>query len=148
MPDAFQKPGSIERFFNQLFAALVRRGIGPGSARVLEVRGRKSGKLYSAVVFVLEREGKRYLVAPRGATQWARNAAASGQVTLRRGSAGGDFTVTPVPPTDRAPILRDYLARYYAEVRRFMSVAKDAPLEAFAAIADQHPVFELTPRQS
>ena len=52
---------------------------------VLEVRGRKTGALYSTPVDLLEERGTRYLVAPRGYTQWVRNAEISGEVTLRRG---------------------------------------------------------------
>ena len=86
MPTHFQRLSALERIFNGLINVLVRIGLAPGYAYQLEVRGRKSGKLYTAPVFVLDRERHRYLVARRGETQWARNAQATGQVTLRRGA--------------------------------------------------------------
>ena len=147
MPTHFQRLSALERIFNGLINVLVRIGLAPGYAYQLEVRGRKSGKLYTAPVFVLDRERHRYLVAPRGETQWARNAQATGQVTLRRGAKATAFDVKLVPQAERAPLLADYLGRHAGSVQRFFSVPKDAPVEAFTAIADRHPVFELLPRE-
>ncbi len=146
MPLHFQRLSALDRLFNGLVGALVRVGLGPSYGFLLEVRGRKSGKLYSAPVFVLDRDRHRFLVAPRGDTQWARNAEAAGQVTLRRGAKVEIFDVKVVPPTERAPLLADYLGRYASSVQRFFSVPKGAPVEAFTGIADRHPVFELVPR--
>jgi len=39
-------------------------------ARVLEVKGRSSGQPRRTPVNLLDFEGERYLVAPRGETQW------------------------------------------------------------------------------
>ena len=67
--------------------ALVRRppcagspthGISLMGSRVLVVRGRTSGEPRSNPVNLLELDGERYLVAPRGNTQWVRNARAAG----------------------------------------------------------------------
>ena len=81
----FDEPGWLDRLFNSLMGALVSVGIAPSHMRVLEVRGRKTGKLYSLPVDLLERGSALFLVAPRGRTQWVRNAEAQGEVTLRRG---------------------------------------------------------------
>jgi deazaflavin-dependent oxidoreductase (nitroreductase family) len=148
MAPTFQRLSALDRIFNGVIGALVRVGLGPGYSYLLEVRGRKSGKLYTAPVFVLDRDRKQFLVAPRGDTQWARNAEASGQVTLRRGAQVKDFGVKLVPEAERAPLLADYLGRHASSVQRFFSVQKGAPLEAFAAIASGHPVFELLPQGS
>jgi deazaflavin-dependent oxidoreductase (nitroreductase family) len=142
----FQRLSALDRLFNGLINGLVRIGLAPGYAYQLEVRGRKSGKLYTAPVFVLDRDRHRYLVAPRGETQWARNAEAAGTVTLRRGAKAAAFDVKLVPQADRAPLLADYLGRHASSVQRFFSVPKGSPVEAFSAIADRHPVFELLPR--
>jgi len=50
-----------------------------GGAPGLAVRGRTSGRWRTVPVNVLELEGQRYLVAPRGETQWARNLRATGR---------------------------------------------------------------------
>jgi hypothetical protein len=45
-------------------------GLSLAGSRVLEVRGRKSGEWRRTPVNPLEFEGRRYIVAPRGETQW------------------------------------------------------------------------------
>jgi deazaflavin-dependent oxidoreductase (nitroreductase family) len=139
-----QAPNAIERIFNSLIGALVRVGIGKPKMRVLEVRGRKSGKTYSLPVDLLMLNGKLYLVAPRGYTQWVANAEAAGVVTLRRGSAADSYRLRALLPPEKPPVLKAYLEEFQSEVRRFFTVPPGAPLEAFAAIASKHPAFELT----
>jgi hypothetical protein len=63
MPE-FRQPTAIEKFFNRALGALIGLGLGPSHIYLLEVRGRKSGKLYTTPVDPLELKGKRYLVAP------------------------------------------------------------------------------------
>jgi hypothetical protein len=63
----YLKPGwLVSRLVNPL---LMRLGIIP----TLAVRARTSGEWRSVPVNVLELAGQRYLVAPRGDTQWVRN---------------------------------------------------------------------------
>ena len=81
----FREPTAVEKLFNRTFGFLVGLGLGPSHIYLLQVRGRKSGKLFSTPVDLLELQGKRYLVAPRGRTQWVRNAEAAGEITLKRG---------------------------------------------------------------
>src|SRR5690242_15373895 len=82
----FLAPSGAERFFNRAFGFLIGKGVGPSYAYLLQVKGRKSGKVYSTPVNLLEMDGKQFLVAPRGRTQWVRNAEASGEITLKKGS--------------------------------------------------------------
>src|SRR5271166_6455268 len=84
----FNPPTALERTFNRTFGLLVGLGFGLKHNYLLQVRGRKSGKLYSTPIDLLEMDGKRFLVAPRGRTQWVRNAEAAGKVTLKRGRFG------------------------------------------------------------
>src|ERR1700739_1491994 len=81
----FRKPNPLEALFNRAFGFLVGLGIGPSYMQLLQVRGRKSGRVYSSPVNLLQSDGKQYLVAPRGRTQWVRNAEATGEISLRRG---------------------------------------------------------------
>ena len=81
----YEAPSSGEKLFNRAFGFLAGLGIAPSFIYLLKVRGRKSGKLYSTAVNLLEVDGKQFLVAPRGRTQWVRNAEAAGEVTLKRG---------------------------------------------------------------
>ena len=110
---------------------------------VLEVRGRKSGRLYSLPVDLLSEQGKLYLVAPRGHTQWARNAEASGEITLRRGARGERYRLRPLADTEKAPILKAYLDRFRREVQRYFPVPAGSPVERFGPLAPRYPAYEL-----
>lgn len=138
-------PTRVERLFNAAVGWLVRLGIGPSHMRVLEVRGRRSGRLYTLPVDLLEHEQGLYLVAPRGHTQWARNAAASESVVLRRGSRRQRYALRPLADAEKPPVLKAYLDRFHNEVGRFFPVPAGAPVEAFAALAPRYPAFALIP---
>ena len=81
----FRAPSAVERLFNRGFGLLVGLGLGFSYNYLLQVRGRKSGRLFSTPINLLELRGKRFLVAPRGRTQWVRNAEAAGEATLKKG---------------------------------------------------------------
>jgi len=140
---AFREPTPIEKFFNRAFGFLVGLGIGPAHIHLLEVRGRKSGKLFSTPVDLLELNSKRYLVAPRGRTQWVRNAEAAGEIVLKKGSKRQNFRLRPIPDAEKPPILKAYLDSYRREVQRYFTVTAGSPLEAFRDGASSYPAFEL-----
>ena len=120
-------------------------GLGPRDYFLLQVRGRKTGRVFATPVSLVELRGTRFLVAPRGRTQWVRNAEAAGQVTLKRGSSRQRFRLRPVPDADKPPVLRAYLERFRPVVQRYFPLAAGSPPEAFAEIAERYPVFELLP---
>jgi deazaflavin-dependent oxidoreductase (nitroreductase family) len=140
---AFREPSAVEKIFNRTFGFLVGLGLGFSHNYLLEVRGRKTGKLYSTPIDLLERNGKRYLVAPRGRTQWVRNAEAAGEVTLKKGSKRLKFRLRPIPDTDKPEILKAYLDSFKSEVQRYFSIPAGSPPGAFAGIAASYPAFEL-----
>lgn len=94
-PD-FRKPNLFEQILNGAFGTLVRLGLGLRHNYLVEVRGRKTDRVYSTPVDLLEFKGKRFLVAPRGRTQWVRNADAAGEVTLKN-----RFRTTEIQHPDR-----------------------------------------------
>ena len=134
----------LERQLNRLAKMPMSRGLGPKYTYRLEVRGRKTGRLYTTPVNLMRRNGKPYLVAPRGWTQWVRNALATGRIRLTRGRSTQEFAVRMVPEADRPPILKDYLERYRPAVQRYFDVPAGSPVEAFERIVEDFPVFELT----
>ena len=142
---AFQRPTTIERLLNRAIGTLVGLGLGPRHMRLLEVRGRKSGKRYALPVDLLVERDRLYLVAPRGATEWVRNVEASGEVTLRRGRRRAVYRARPVPESEKPAILKAYLDRFRREVQRYFPVPAGSPAEAFAPLASRYPVFELLP---
>ncbi|HZF04384.1 MAG TPA: nitroreductase family deazaflavin-dependent oxidoreductase [Patescibacteria group bacterium] len=142
LPD-FREPSGVERIFNKVFGALVGLGLAPRYNYLVQVRGRKSGRVYSTPISILEHQGRRFLVAPRGRTQWVRNAEAAGQVVLKRGSSRQAFRIRAVPNEEKPEILRAYLDRYKLAVQRYFPVRAGSEAPAFREIADRYPVFEL-----
>jgi deazaflavin-dependent oxidoreductase (nitroreductase family) len=140
----FEKPSLGDRIFNSVVGALVRVGIGLPQMRVLEVRGRKSGKLYRLPVDLLPDGGKLFLVAPRGRAQWVRNAEASPTIVLRRGSKSEEYSLRALSGDEKNRILAAYLARFHREVPRFFPLPAGSPAESFAPLAARYPAFELT----
>ena len=103
---SFRAPSAVERVFNRVFGFLVGLGLGFSYNYLLQVRGRKSGKIYSTPIDLLELGGKRFLVAPRGRTQWVRNAEAAGEVTLKRGSQRQRYRLRALSDQEKPEILK------------------------------------------
>ena len=139
----FRAPTAGEKLFNRIFGWLVGLGLGFSHNYLLQVRGRKSGNLYSTPIDLLERDGTRYLVAPRGRTQWVRNAEAAGEVTLKKGSHRQTFRLRAISDAEKPPILKAYLDTFRREVQRYFPVAAGSAPDAFAPLAAGYPVFEL-----
>ena len=86
----YVRPGWFtQHVFNPAVALLTRAGLSVWGSRELRVRGRASGEWRSTPVNLLTHGGARYLVAPRGNTQWVRNVRAAG------GGCGGGAPGTP-----------------------------------------------------
>jgi deazaflavin-dependent oxidoreductase (nitroreductase family) len=137
--------------FNRLITALTGRGVSVLGSRVLEVKGRSSGQPRCTPVNLLDFEGERYLVAPRGETQWARNLRASGEGRLLVGKRSENFTATELGDDQKAPVLRAYLMRWKFEVGAFFDgVGPNSSDDELLAAAPKHPVFRLdtSPRAS
>ena len=139
----FRRPNTVERLVNRFYGALVGFGLGLQHNYLLQVRGRKSGRIYSMPVNVLNYHNNLFLVATRGYTEWARNALAAQEVTLKKGRVRLHFKLRDVGDQEKPEILRAYLNRFRLTVGRFFPVKPDAPPEAFVALSDQYPVFEL-----
>jgi deazaflavin-dependent oxidoreductase (nitroreductase family) len=146
MADHFQRPDWFTKHvFNPIVAGFTRAGISIAGSRVLEVPGRKTGAPRRTPVNLLTVDGQRYLVAPRGHTQWVRNLRVSGSGRLLLGRRAESFTATELPVDDAEPILRAYLRKWKWEVGQFFEgVGPDAPDEDVRRIAPNHPIFKLS----
>ena len=145
MAERYIEPGWFTKHvFNRLVAVLTRLGISVWGSRVLEVRGRKTGAPRRTPVNLLTLDGVRYLVAPRGHTQWVRNLRAAGEGRLLLGRRAERFVATEIPDPEKEPILRPYLRRWKWEVGVFFAgVDADASSEELRRIAPDHPVFRI-----
>jgi deazaflavin-dependent oxidoreductase (nitroreductase family) len=147
----YRTPGFFTlRVFNPLVEFLTRRGISIWGSQVLEVRGRTTGEPRRVPVNLLTVDGRPYLVAPRGETQWVRNVrAAGGRLATIVGRRRQEWVGRELDDAVKVPILRAYLKRWKAEVGVFFGgVSADSTDEELAAIAPRHPVFALEPAQT
>ncbi|MCO1656528.1 nitroreductase/quinone reductase family protein [Pseudonocardia humida] len=141
------RPGRADRVFNSVVQWLTRRGVSVMGSRVLAVRGRSSGQWRTVPVNLLVIDGERYLVAPRGHTQWVRNMRAAGGGELRLGRTVEAIAVEELPDAAKPAILREYLRKWAWEVGRFFEgVDKNSSDAALLGIAPGFPVFRLVER--
>lgn len=141
----YRAPGWFTtQVFNRVVAGLTSLGVSVWGSRVLRVRGRSSGRWRSTPVNLLEVGGVRYLVAPRGETQWVRNLRVAGTGELSLGRRSQAFSATELDDAEKPTILRAYLKRWKAEVGVFFEgVSAASSDEELAREGARHPVFRI-----
>ncbi len=133
-----------DRIFNRTVNRLAKMGVSLLGSRELAVRGRSSGQWRTTPVNLMTVDGERYLVAPRGHTQWVRNIRVAGGGELRLGRRAETITVEELADADKPAVLREYLRKWAWEVGRFFEgVDKDSPDSRLLEIAPGFPVFRL-----
>lgn len=147
MPGYYRAPSWVVRYFlNPQMALFSKLGISMNGAQILAVKGRKSGQWRTTPVNLLVHDGRRYLVSPRGETQWARNLRAAGTGELRLGRHPESFRGRELGDDEKVPVLRAYLKRWWFETRiYFGGTGPRASDDEFRAIAARHPAFEVVP---
>jgi len=145
MSERYVKPDWFtQHLFNPFVGWLTSLGISVYGSRVLAVRGRSSGQWRTNPVNLLEYNGERYLVAPRGITQWVKNIRVSGEAELRLGRKVEPIRVTEIADADKLDLLRAYLKKWAWEVGAFFEgVGADAPEADLRRIAPNHPIFRI-----
>lgn len=139
-------PGVPARAMNGVVAVAVGRlGLPLGALRMLHVRGRRTGRVHAVPVLVLTQGGRRYLVAPRGRTDWALNLRAAGQGELARGRRRVRVGAEPVTGAERADVIAAYVRQFGWLTGRFFAVPRRPSRADVEAIAPRHPVFRLVP---
>ena len=141
MAKQYQVNGRV-RFVNRMMARMVRWHIAPAATYLMTVRGRKTGKLYSTPVTLVERDGKRWLVSPYGKVNWVKNARAAGEVSLLRNGKTETLKIRELSAAQSAPILKEYITAV-GIVRPYFEAQPDSPLQDFEIEASYHPVFLL-----
>jgi deazaflavin-dependent oxidoreductase (nitroreductase family) len=145
--ERYLRPGRLTtQVLNRLPLLLALAGISVFGTHLLAVRGRSSGRVRIVVVNVLRHRGERYLVSPRGTTQWVRNLRAAGEGELRLGKRSEAFRAVELPVGERPPVLRAYLRRWRLEAGGFFDgVGPNAADSDLLRIAGHHPVFRIEP---
>lgn len=106
-----------------------------GGSETLSVTRRRSGGEQSIPVISVEVDGVRYLVCPRGETDWVKNLRAA--ATCRLGPFGDQrsFTAQEIPVDERAPVIAAYREKAGRAVKSLFDRLPDDR---------DHPVFRLT----
>jgi deazaflavin-dependent oxidoreductase (nitroreductase family) len=149
------RPPFFVNLFNPLARRLLRGGLPMGPNALLTVRGRTSGLDRTTPVAVVSIDGRRWVIATFGDTNWARNLRAAGRATVtinRRAEAVG---ARELSTTEAETFYRDTLTPFVSSIPlglgRFMLGSLLGAAEMFTdphAAATHHPVFELRPSTS
>ncbi len=137
----YKKPNTATKKMSSFLGWLAARGLGPKRMVRLEHKGRVSGGMRSTAVNWTELDGQRYLVSPRGETQWVRNVRADGgRAVLRRGGTAETVRLEEVPAEGRAAVIKQYVGENKI-VKGEFGLEPDDPIEQYKEIAANHPTF-------
>ncbi len=139
----YLRPMKLTQIMNRIVSQLASLGLTPSDTVTLEVKGRRSGVVRSVPVTWVEHEGERYLVSPRGESEWVRNLRASGGEAVLRHRGRRNVRLEELPAEQRAPSIKAYLQKTARATRQHFGVDPKAELDAFEAIAARHPVFRI-----
>ena len=144
MTTRYDAPGRVARAGNDLIRRLAEAGVSIAGSTALQVRGRRSGKTRSVVVNVMTVQGRTYVVAPRGTTEWVRNARAAGEVSTGPRWRRRNHRIVEIADDLKPPLLQRYLDRWFWEVKGHVGglTPQSTPAEMRTA-APSIPVFEL-----
>jgi deazaflavin-dependent oxidoreductase (nitroreductase family) len=124
-------------------ATVASTGVASNYLVTLEVKGRKSGRIFSLPLVVAVVDGQRYLVSMLGENvAWVANVRTAGGKAVLRHGRREEIHLEEVPVAQRAPILKAYLQRAPG-ARPHVRIDKDAALSEFGKIAAAFPVFRV-----
>lgn len=133
-------------YFNAVARRLLAAGIPLGPNALITVRGRKTGRLRTTPVTVIEIGRRRWLMGPYGDVGWVRNLRVAGRATISRGRRREEVSAVVLEPAEKVEFFRDHLApRVRASwlvswiIRNIDRIDIDDPVAA----ARGRPVFEL-----
>ncbi|WP_197377487.1 nitroreductase/quinone reductase family protein [Mycolicibacterium baixiangningiae] len=140
----YDQPSTAARAFNEVLRWLAEAGISIAGSHALRIRGRKTGRPRTVVVNLMPVDGRRYVVSPRGNTQWARNARAAGAVEAGPRWRRRTVRIAEVPDADKPLLLKHYLDRWYWEVKGHVGgLTPQSNDDEIRAVAPSIPVFQL-----
>ena len=144
MTKTFQMTSGM-RIGTTILTAMLGAGLPLGPLVLLSVRGRKSGKIYTIPVALVERDGIRWLVAAFGVVNWVSNLRAAGGAQLMRGRHTEAIGVVELEARDAAPVLKQFLQSFQMVpfIPPYFDVTPKSPLADFEREAVHHPVFRI-----
>lgn len=144
MRQPFHMTGGL-RVVSTIVTALLRLGLPVGPSALLSVRGRRSGKMYTIPVALVENSGTSFLVAAFGEVNWVRNLRAAGQAHLTRRRRTETIGVVELGVKEAAPILKQFLkeSQRVSLIKPYFHVTPHSSLADFEREAAYHPVFHI-----
>ena len=144
MKQSFHMTGGL-RVVSTIISTLLRLGLPVGPSVLLSVRGRKSGKIYTIPIELVENSGTRFLIAAFGEVNWVRNLRAAGQALLTRKRRTEAVSVVELDAREAAPILKQFLkeAQRVSFIKPYFDVTPQSSLTDFEQEALHHPVFRM-----
>ncbi len=148
----YRPPPGWYRRLQSLAPPILRAGMGPGYAVVLEVPGRLSGKPHRVALVRVVHDEQQYLVSLTGESHWVRNVrAAGGHAVLTHRKTSRAVRLEEIPAEERTPIILAYLHRAgraqtraaAREARIYFGVSSDPSAEEIHSIVNHYPVFHV-----
>lgn len=105
---------------------------------ILEVRGRRSGRIRRTLARPITVDQATYVVAIRGDTDWSRNLRAAGEARMWRAEEWRRVRATEVEGEERRRVVEAFVtSSRFAATRRIMTEQLPS--------ADDHPTFRIEP---
>jgi steroid delta-isomerase-like uncharacterized protein/deazaflavin-dependent oxidoreductase (nitroreductase family) len=137
------------RLVSIIITTLLRLGLPAGPSALLSVRGRKSGKIYTIPISLVENSGTSFLVAAFGEVNWVRNLRAAGEAQLTRRRRTEAIEVVELVAKEAAPILEQFLreTQRVSFIKPYFRVTPHSSLAEFEQEALHHPVFRIVSKK-
>ena len=129
---------------------LLRAGAPLGPNGLITIRGRKSGLPRTTPVAFINVDGRRWIWAPWGGSQWVQNLRVAGEATITFKRREEQVRAVELDPAQRVEWFRDTLGPFARKVRGgmwFVRTVDQTDLADPVAAAQGRAVFELLPRR-
>jgi deazaflavin-dependent oxidoreductase (nitroreductase family) len=127
---------------------LLRAGAPLGFNGLITIRGRTSGIPRTTPIAIIEVDGRRWVWAPWGGSQWVRNLRAAGRAAITVDRREEQIRAVELDPAQRVEWFRDTLAPLARRMRGgmwFIRTVDQTDLDDPVAAAQGRAVFELLP---
>ena len=158
--------GRLLRLFNPVVRRLISAGLPTGAPNVLlTMRGRRSGRIRTVPIGMVELDGRWFVQASYGEIGWVANLRADGEATVTHPDGRRtQVQAIELSPEEGGAVLRRALQRFRrSRVLRALlgpnfrppigvlwrlQIRVDDTLEEYTAEARRHPLFELLPTEA